>query len=151
MFEIEPDMILMPHSAPTPRIPIVDRLMDDMVAHNARRYAAALGVPTVLANKVLGPTSTPVPGIPGVRIPWKFRGFSTVCDANGAVLDQLVDREGVVLAEVSLGDAGEPRDRPAADGYWAFPPPMFSRVGAWLWQAFDRRGRRAYAKSRKRS
>ncbi len=122
MFETEPDLILMPHSAPTPRIPIVDRVMDDMVSDNAHRYAVALGVPTVLANKVLGPTSTPVPGIPKLRIPWRFRGFSTVCDANGTVLDKLVDREGVVLGDVTLGGRDARPARPAGESYWAFPP-----------------------------
>jgi len=151
MFDTDPDMILMPHSAPTPRVPIVGRVLDDIVADTARRYAEALGVPTVLANKALGPGSTPVPGIPGVRIPWRFRGFSTVCDANGAVLDKLVDREGVVVGEVTLGGRGtRPVPPPGIESYWAFPPQLFDRVGAWLWQTLDRRGRREYAKSRGR-
>lgn len=156
MIEERPDLILMPHSAPTPILGAAGRpflrLFVEQLREAAPRTARALGVPTVMANKISAEateTALPPP-LSRLRVRWRFQGFSSVCDADGRVLASVGDGEGVAVAEVTLdpGRKRRPAERPS--GYWSFAPPAFARTGAFLMTALDRAGRRAYARNPRR-
>lgn len=154
MVETRPELILMPHSAPTPRIPVIDRFFrrvyEGQLRQTPGRYARTLGVPVVMANKVaFDVTRSPVPVLPGVRVPFEFHGYSTICDADGHTAAFLRDAEGAVVADVTVGG-----HRPSADvrpsGYWSFGPRFFPRVTAGVLRALDALGQRSYGHSERR-
>ena len=155
MFDMRPDLILMPHSAPSPDIPFggrrVERVFDHQVSRVAVRYARALGVPTVLSNKTASShSSTTIPIAPFMRLRWRFRGHSMVCDGEGRILSTLVDQEGVVIGDVALGKAGTEAPRRRVRGYWAFSPSAFRHASALMFVTMDFFGRLAYSVSRRR-
>ncbi len=123
---------------------------DQQLRQISSRLAAALGVPTIMSNKVSFATSTTsLPGLPLVRIRWQFRGLSSICDADGTMLSSLEDREGVVLAEVEL-DPGRKKPAPIGEGYWSFPPARMARTVGLLLRGFELAGQLSYGLSRTR-
>jgi len=155
MSDERPDLIVMPHSAPTPQVPIIDRLFrpayETQLRGTARRYAETLGIPIVMANKVSFDTRhTPVPILPGLRLPMRFRGHSSICDRDGAVLDELMDAEGALVADVQLAGP-RPSDAPQSTGYWSFAPALFPRTMGALLRALERLGQRGYQRNRRRA
>jgi N-carbamoylputrescine amidase len=145
--EGQPDLILMPHSAPTPKVPIVDPLFRPLyeraLAEIAERYATTFGIPVVMANKATTETTvSSLPLLPAMKIAWRFRGHSAIVDGDGAVLAQLVDSEGVLVQDVTLDPSRRRRVAPAT-GYWSFAPP-FARTMSALLRALARRGQRDY-------
>jgi N-carbamoylputrescine amidase len=90
-------------------------------------YARLLGVPAVFANQV-GPRGRERwPGILGALLPpdrFRFAGLSTVADLDGTIRGRLDDqREGVVVAEVTLDPARKDRAEPVRYGRYG---------GGWL-------------------
>ena len=151
MWEAAPDLILMPHSAPTPEPPLVSRLVcppyDRMVARCAPAYAGALGVPVVMCNKFATQAVTsPIPLLPLGRVRWRFRGQSAIVDAAGSTLAELTDREGVLIADVRPGM--RPAQPPKTHGYWSFRPEMGGRALGTLLTALEHLGQAAYGSSR---
>ena len=149
-----PDLIIMPHSAPTPELPLLGatfrRHYEDRLGGVAARYARALGVPVVMANKIsTARRETPLPLLPGVRLRWRFRGLSTVCDGSGAVLGRLEEIEGALVADVALDPSRKRRDAEPS-GYWSFAPPVGRLVGAATMRAFEALGRWAYRRNARR-
>jgi N-carbamoylputrescine amidase len=141
----EPDLILMPHSAP--RVPIGTSVFREQLRAIAQHYACAFGVPVVLANKIFGRSQSPVPGVPFVRAPIVYRGGSSVCDSDGRVAAWMDDHEGVAIGGVALDPARKSRPAAPSDSYWSRPPRRFRRSAAALLIALERAGMRAYAKS----
>lgn len=149
-----PDLIVMPHSAPTPKVPLFDRVFrpayDEKLRVVARQYADALGVPVILANKVSFETRhTPIPLVPRWRVPLRFHGHSTICDGDGRVLEMLVDAEGALVADVTPG-ATRPVRGPGPSGYWSFPPKQFPRSMGALLRVLEAIGQREYGRNRRR-
>jgi N-carbamoylputrescine amidase len=122
------DLLLMPHSGPCITmgpLTLVGERGREALRGAAAFYAAAFGVPTVMANKAAGADSrSPVPWVPLARLRLHFVGQSTICDADGNVCDRLDEREGVVAAEVALDPQRKRRPR-LPSGYWSRPPPCF--------------------------
>lgn len=150
-----PDLILMPHSAPTPRLRLTGRWIELEYNRNlsitGQRFAKAFGVPVVMCNKasagVVG-TSLPLLSLlPGPKLKWKFDGLSTISDNQGKILHVMDGREGVIVAKVSVDSAAKTTDEPQPTGYWAFPPRFAARALARLLLRLDRAGRRAYERS----
>jgi N-carbamoylputrescine amidase len=150
----QPDLVVMPHSAPAPQgvaFGPIRAVIARQLATTPRRWANALGVPVVLANKVSAETvRTRIPMLPWIHVGLRFRGGSSICDSDGTMLERMIDREGVVFADVHL-DPARKRVPVAPDrGYWSFPPSMFARTGGALLRVFEALGRRAYRKNQRR-
>jgi len=141
----EPDLLLMPHSAPC--VPLSDGIMRRGLAEIGPWYARAFGIPCVLVNKAATRSRTPLPGIPLVRLRFAFPGMSTISDSDGRVLDQLPDREGVVVADVVLDPARKRRPEEPRSFYWSRAPHVFPRALGAFFVAMERLGKRAYARS----
>jgi N-carbamoylputrescine amidase len=155
MFDELPDLILMPHSAPTPLLPLIGgpiaKSFETQLGNVAARYARALGVPTILSNKVsAAPSSTALPIVPFVRVSWQFRGHSSVCDASGETLASIPAGEGIAVARVVLGGAKRPAARARASGYWSFAPDILPSATGALLIALDRMGRWSYGRNSRR-
>lgn len=154
--EQRPDLLLMPHSAPTPHLlPRGDgafaRLWDSQLRSIAPRYARALGVPVVMSNKVSSGTyRTPVPILPGVSLRLGFRGYSSIHDSDGSRLAELVGEEGVLVETVTL-DPARKRTPRAPRGYFSFGPAIVSRPMGGLLRALDALGQRAYGRNPRRA
>jgi N-carbamoylputrescine amidase len=152
-----PDLILMPHSAPTPELGPASALFraayERQLREVAPRFAAALGVPVLMTNKVsLEPSRTRLPLLPLVKVRWRFRGHSTICDADGQRLGYLEDAQGVLVADVEIDPARRRREPlPAPRGYWSFAPAFAPLAMGKLLLGFEAAGKRAYRRSRKRA
>jgi predicted amidohydrolase len=121
----------MPHSAPTPTkaVGVADADLaeyDDAIRTTARNMAVALGVPTVMANKV-GPWRTKPPW-PFPTESSRFPGLSAIARANGELAGQLGDEEGVLVAKVVLGAAGRKNVPELPTGKWVRRPPKLFRL-----------------------
>src|SRR5262249_9760813 len=116
----EPDLLLMPHSAPC--VPLGAGIMRRNLAEIGPYYARSFGIPTILVNKARARRRTPLPGIPLLRLRFDSPGMSTVSDSDGRVLDQLPDREGVIVADVLLDPARKRRPEEPRSFYWSRPP-----------------------------
>ena len=150
-----PDLILMPHSAPTPRVPLIDpiflRIYDAQLRRNAGRYATTLGIPVVMANKVSFETDrTPLPIVPGIRIPWRFRGYSSIWEGSGVELGELVDEEDALVAEVTLDPSTKRAFTPPKRGYFAFSPGVVAPLMGPLLRGLAALGQRSYDRSAER-
>jgi len=143
----EPDLVLMPHSAPC--VPFGGPLMREALREIAPFYAQAFGVPVVLVNKAHTRSRTPIPGIPWVRLRFDFPGQSSICDAGGHALERLEGGEGVAVADVTLDPARKRRPE-APSGYWSRPPSSLPRLWGAFYEMQEERGKRAYARSEAR-
>lgn len=147
MLEERPDVILMPHSAPCP--PVGGKLLRDSVAEIGPFYARELGVPTLCVNKAKARVVSPVPGILPIRLPLEFPGMSTITDSNGEVRAQLPDREGVIVASVSLNPARKRRPELPNNGYWSRPPSDLPAVLGGVFTRLESMAKRAYERERR--
>lgn len=133
LYEEGADLVLMPHSAPTPTCKGVLKPRDiqeynDAVRSISSATARELGVPAVMANKV-GQWKT--------KSPWpfpdedsSFPGYSSIADSDGKVLASLGDEEGVVVADIALDPARKATSPPEPRGKWARPVPSLFRLFA---------------------
>ena len=143
-----PDLLLMPHSAPC--MTIGGATLRRAVGEIGPFYARAFGIPTVLANKAEARTTTPVPGVRFLRMRMAFPGMSTVTDSDGRVIEQLENREGIVIGDVLLDPARKKTPPGPTHSYWSNPPGSFATAFAAVFVALERLGKRAYEKSRSR-
>ncbi|MDI6830046.1 MAG: carbon-nitrogen hydrolase family protein [Actinomycetota bacterium] len=136
----DPDILLMPHSAPSPMpnpffpagaVAGFNRLLEEM----APFYAAMLGVPAVFANKC-GPWVSPMPGLPFLTQTSSFPGLSAIADGDGTVKARLGDEEGVIVAEVTLDPARKTGTCAAGHGRWAMRVPRATN----LWRVIELAG-----------
>lgn len=143
------DMVLMPHSAPSPprgRLSSygVD-LYEDALRTLPAHYARLLGVPVVLANKS-GPFRL---SLPGMSRPSRFPGLSAIADSDGRVVATLGAEPGVLVEDVALDPARKRTEAPSCRGRWSRPlpwsasfAPLVEAVGhAWYERSEERRAR----------
>jgi N-carbamoylputrescine amidase len=116
------DLMLMPHSAPTPalgplspsrQIDLYEAKLRDLAAF----YAGHLGIPAVMANKC-GPWESPLPGLPFLPQNSYFPGLSAIADSDGTVKAQLGDGAGVLIEDVLLDPARKAPRAPGTRGRW---------------------------------
>jgi N-carbamoylputrescine amidase len=144
----DPDLIVMPHSAPC--VPIGGPLVRQGLAEIGPHYASAFGIPVVVVNKARTTCRSPIPGLPGLGLRFDFRGLSTITDSDGAVLEQLRNREGVVSAEVHLDPSRKRKPDPPATFYWSRPPRVLPRTLGAMFVVLEELGKIAYARSPRR-
>ena len=120
------DLLLLPHCATAVEgLPgVVCRAYDDVLANVARRTAAALGVPVVMANKS-GPFRSSFLGSELMLFQAPFPGCSSIVDADGSVLAPPTGDENVRLqATVRIPPPGTAR-RALQPGSALGPPSMW--------------------------
>jgi N-carbamoylputrescine amidase len=139
----EPDLLLMPHSAPC--VPLGAAIMRRNLAEIGPFYAREFGIPSVVVNKAATRSRTPIPGIPVLRMRFDFPGMSTISDSDGRVVEHLPDCEGVIVADVLLDPARKRHPEEPRGFYWSRPPHVFPRVLGALFVALEHTGKRAYA------
>jgi N-carbamoylputrescine amidase len=121
------DLILMPHSAPTPLQNLFFRhkyieMYHDMLRELASRYARALGAPVIIANKC-GRLQTPMPRLPFWRWDSSFPGLSSIANSDGTVKAQLRDEESAIVEDVLLDPSRKIHDPPKCYGRWSWKAP----------------------------
>ena len=89
------DFIVMPHSSPD--MTESGGLSSPPGTHLASWYAARLGIPVAMVNKV-GPSYKPPPN----EIKGRFSGQSAIVDSDGRVLESMNDQEGIAVADLTL-------------------------------------------------
>lgn len=144
------DLLLMPHSAPTPSTSVLvskknaadfDRGLKELAPH----YARVLGVPAVMINKS-GPWQTSVPGLPFLQQDSAFPGLSTICDSDGTVKAQMGNEEGLIVEDVTMDPSRKTGQMPQCYGRWA----VKNRVPIPVPQAIEAVGKTWYALSSER-
>jgi N-carbamoylputrescine amidase len=144
--ELAVDLVLSPSAAGRPKrfIPGDTRRFDEMLKRIRGLYSDALGVPNIFANRT-GPLETALPSIyPFLKS--SFPGLSAITDADGTVLAEMDEEEGVIVAEINLDPrrrTGKPR---RYGSIWALPVPWF----AFTWPMSQKSGEKAYASSSRR-
>jgi len=147
------DMILMPHSAPTPmqRFPFGQKQIEyynNQLKELSHRYARLVGVPVVMVNKC-GTWQSPVP------LPWallggkqksNFPGLSAIVDSDGTVKAQLGREEAVIVEDVTLDPSRKTHELPKCNGRWAFEGPSLMN----LFPVLEASGRLSYSLSSER-
>jgi N-carbamoylputrescine amidase len=118
--ESQPDLLLMPHSAPC--APFGVELMRAAISEIGPYYARAFGIPTVLANKAQDRSVTRVPGLLPLRVSLEFPGLSSISDSNGEVGARASGAEAVILSSVALDPRRKRRPEPLRHFYWSRQP-----------------------------
>ena len=151
--------MLVPHSYISPASPArwinaqtIERL-DNYVREMPTRYARALGVPVLLANKC-GPWEPPqawAAALRNVHSP----GLSAIADSDGTLKAELGGGEGVIVADVTLDPSRKRSALPHAGGRWMCQPPpgqamirLAEAVGALGYSLSPARKRKARKMSR---
>jgi len=140
----DPDLLLMPMSAPTPMRNLLYTERRIAAFHAAFRDAATAagsrhGIPAVLVNK-WGPWSTTLPAF------WPsqtshYPGLSHIADSDGREVARMADAEGFIVATVHLVRARKQLGvEPERDRYkpWALPVPWDFKLFPWF-KSLDRR------------
>jgi len=156
------DLLLMPHSAPTPMQSFFfPRKQIEFYNNNLKRtapyYAQILGVPTVFVNKC-GPWHTPLPGLPFFTQHSSFPGLSGIVDSDGTVKAQLGNEEAVIVEDVTLDPFRKADTAPQCYGHWSMKLPWtinLSRLveaigGLWYSLSSERKRRAREISSRER-
>jgi N-carbamoylputrescine amidase len=156
MHEHSVDLVLMPHSAPSPSpTPLFRRKHVDVwnthLREVAPRLACSLGVPVVMVNK-RGPWQTAVPALPFpfMRMDSIFPGFSAIVDSDGTVRRQLGDEEGVIVEDVILDPSRKVNRPPPCYGRWALEGPRAREIFRFI-EAFGRLSYSLSSERRKRA
>jgi len=103
------DIMLLPHSAPTPDTAssfseAKRQVFDDIVRDVGSRQASLFGVPTVMANKVGSIRSNPPWQFFFIPTNGKFVGHSCICKKGGDQVSKVPDHEeGIAIGIVQLG------------------------------------------------
>ncbi|AXT85107.1 carbon-nitrogen hydrolase family protein [Aeromicrobium sp. A1-2] len=113
-----------------------EAILEQYCRETPPRMARMLGVPAVHASHV-GPFTMETPLLPGVKWPSRMLGETTICDADGVVLERLSygDGEGYVCADVTITEPA-PRD-PIPDLFWNAPLPVSVHL---VWYAGNAHG-----------
>jgi len=150
MYSQSVDIILMPHSAPSPMKSIftpqkaVDAFNQNL-KELAVSYAKQLGIPAVMINKS-GRWETPLPGIPFLTQVSFFPGYSAIADSDGTLKAQLDHEEAVIVEEVVMEPSRKTKVQPEYKGRWREDFPW----GIKLWQYVEAIGRLWYRLSSER-
>jgi len=129
MYEASVDLVLMPHSAPTPSHALIFRkkqreIYNKELKEIPNRMVGLIGVPVVFVNKS-GRWQTPVPALPLPfwRIDSTFPGLSAIVDSDGKVKRQLGEVEDIIVEDVTLDASRKPHIQPKCHGRWAWEGP----------------------------
>jgi N-carbamoylputrescine amidase len=152
MFSQGADLMLMPHSAPTPG-PYVPRFIQDTYHRKLKAlptlYGGMLGIPAVMINKS-GPWKSPIPGIPFVKQDSTFPGLSGVADGDGTLKAQLGPEEGLLVEDVKMDPARKTDRLPRFHGRWTTKMPwaitffrLTEHIGSAWYRMSKERKRRA--------
>ena len=141
------DIVLSPSAAgrPKPLIPGDVERLEKMIKRWRCLYSDTLGVPNVVANRV-GLLETELPGmLPYLKS--SFAGLSAITSAEGVVLAELGDAEGILVEEVELNPSKKKKMTPKRYGkMWAIPVPWYS----FLYPMTEKSGEERYKKSQAR-
>jgi len=135
MYSHAVDLMLMPHSAPTPapspifppkQVELYNRRMKGLAAY----YAKHLGIPAIMINKC-GPWESPLPGLPFLPQKSYFPGYTAIADSNAEVKSQLANEEGVLVEDVLLDPSRKAKQAPPVHGRWSgfVPWPIYLFIG----------------------
>lgn len=140
------DIMLMPHSYCVPNSTNklvteadIDRLKG-LPTSVAKLYNTLLGIPVVMVNKS-GPWDSPVPTniIPKMD-KYAFSGRSCIIDADGAMIRELDDREGIAISDVLLNDSLKKKSRIPKYSRYIYPGP----AGREITRAMELMGKVSY-------
>ncbi len=114
------DLLLMPHSAPTPLFyvkpqEVIDTYIDSLKQLSVM-HSSKLGIPTVLANKC-GPWQSPMPFAPYQDS--SFPGLSSIADSDGSLIERLGNEEGIIVADVVIDPSRKNPKHYKTYGRWA--------------------------------
>lgn len=128
------DMLLMPHASPMPHKTAkqiseadIERARDNTISMPTL-YAELLGIPAIFVNAV-GPLQ-PMTGLLGRFMTpdlFRLRGLSRIADSDGALLAALDEKEGVLVAEVTLDRARKRKGEAPNYGGWLHPGAKLTR------------------------
>lgn len=124
------DFVLMPMSAPTPSLnkPLTGKDIEEynqVIKSLASDVASELGIPAVMANKVGSWVTNPPWPFPNEHS--EFPGYSAIVAADGKVITQLANQEGVIVEDIILTPAEKARKPLTSYNKWARKPPrMFN-------------------------
>ncbi|MFH1887959.1 MAG: carbon-nitrogen hydrolase family protein [Pseudomonadota bacterium] len=158
MHEHGADILLMPHSAPTPALPLFKKfgagVWERLLASTPGNLARALGIPALFVNKC-GPWQSPLPFFPLFPQKSRFPGRSVIVDADGQVVKSLGDGPGVAVADLVLDPQRKAPAPPKTHGRWSlrgrgFLASFFAlqAVGAAWYNRSEKRREKARAVSR---
>ncbi len=132
MHEHSADLILMPHSAPTPMQGFIytkkrQELYNNQLLHTPKLLANLLGIPAIMVNKC-GPWQSSVPWriLPAQNS--SFPGLSSIVDSDGVVKEQMQNEEGVIIADITLDPSRKKDEKPTTYGRWAWKGPLGRNV-----------------------
>lgn len=147
LYEQDVDLVLSPAAAGRPKQIIpgdIPRFEKTLITSRAV-YANTLGVPVVMANRA-GLLETELPGnLPYLKS--SFPGLSSIVAADGTVQAELGDEEGLIVADICLGQGEKSRNLPKRYGsIWGTPVPWY----AFIWPLTQKMGERSYAANPRR-
>ncbi len=135
------DFLLSPAAAgrPKPLIPGDVIRFERMLINSRSVLSNTLGVPVVVANRV-GPLETDLPGnLPYLKS--SFSGLSSIVDFDGTVKAELDDEEGIIVADVRVGQDSKRKATPERYGrIWGVPVPWY----AFIWPLTQKWGEKSY-------
>jgi len=141
------DLLLSPAAAgrPKPFIPGDIRRFEKMLINGRAIISQTLGVPVVTANRV-GPLETDLPG----KLPYlksSFPGLSSIVEADGTVKASMDEEEGVIVADINIGERKSHKRKPEKYGkMWGIPVPWY----AFIWPLTQKMGEKSYATNPRR-
>ena len=143
-----PDLMILPHSAPTPRVPVIDPLFRPLYESRLRSiagcYARAFDVPVLMANKVsFADESVVNPLFPRLPLRWRFHGYSSIWDGSERCAE-ITDVELALVAGVHCHRGRRPSPERPDTSYFAFAPMALDAVMGRVMRGFAAAGQRAY-------
>ncbi len=132
MIQKSVDLMIMPHSAPTPE-PNFLFPEKSVVKYNENLknlsvyYAKLLGIPAVMINKC-GDWESPTPGLPFLKQKSFFPGFTSIADSDGNLKAQLGDEEGIIVEDVRIDHKLKTNDPPECTGRWSQSEPWHKNL-----------------------
>ena len=144
------DIMLMPHSAPSPMKSILTpqkavNAFNGNLKDLAVNYAKQLGIPAIMINKS-GKWETPLPGNPFLKQVSSFPGFTAIADSDGKLKAQLGSEEAVIVEDVIIDASRKTNLQLECKGRWKGDFPW----GIKIWRQVEAMGRIWYSLSSER-
>jgi N-carbamoylputrescine amidase len=150
MYTHSVDIMLMPHSAPSPMKSILTpqkavNAFNNNLKELAVTYAKQLGIPAIMINKS-GKWETPLPGNPFLKQVSSFPGFTAIADSDGKLKAQLGSEEAVIVEDVIIDASRKTNLQLECKGRWTGDFPW----GIKIWRQVEAMGRIWYSLSSER-
>jgi N-carbamoylputrescine amidase len=150
MYTHSVDIMLMPHSAPSPMKSILTpqkavNAFNSNLKELAVTYAKQFGIPAIMINKS-GKWETPLPGIPFLKQVSSFPGFTAIADSDGKLKAQLGGEEAVIVEDVIIDASRKTNSQLECKGRWTGDFPW----GIKIWRQVEAMGRIWYSLSSER-